>query len=81
MDSIMKADIFFFVATIGVVVFVVLAIFIGYYTIKILKNVRESTDTLKGEVKAAGQRIGEIEKEITDSFIFKFIFAKRNGKK
>jgi hypothetical protein len=81
MDSFIKADIFFMIATIGTVVLTVLAISIGYYVIKILKNVKESTDTFKDEIKAAGRHLGEIEKEITDSFIFKFIFAKRKNKK
>lgn len=81
MESLLKADIFFFISTIGFVIFIILGLIISYYVVKILRNVKESTDALKDEVRAAGQKISEIEKEITESFIFKFIFAKDKSKK
>lgn len=80
MESFLKMDIFFFITTIAVVILVIISIFVGYYLIKILRNVKESTDALKDEVRAAGARIGEIEKEITESAIFKFIFRKKKSR-
>lgn len=77
MESLIKADIFFFISTIAVIVLIVFIATTFYYVIKILKNVRDSTDALKDEIRAAGQKVSEIEKEIADSFIFKFLFTKK----
>lgn len=76
MESILKADIFFFISSLGTIFFILLGLVVAYYLIKILKNVKESTDSLRDEMKNAGERISEIEKEVTESMIFKFIFAK-----
>ncbi len=81
MESLIKADIFFFISTIALIFFTVLGIIICYYVIKILKNVKDSTDALKDEVRAAGQKLGELEQKIADSFLFNFLFSKKKGKK
>jgi len=81
MESFIKADIFFFITTIILVIFAILVGIICFYVIKILKNVKDSTDTLKDEVKVAGKKLGELEQRIADSFIFNFLFSKKKRKK
>jgi hypothetical protein len=49
MTTLIHADIFFFVATIGFAVFIVLAIIAWIYIVKILANVKYITDKAKVE--------------------------------
>lgn len=77
METLMKADIFFFVSTSAVIIFIILGIAIAWYLIKILKNVKEATDILKNKIKAIDYQLDEIKKGITESSIFRFIFTKR----
>ena len=73
MDTLMKANVFFFVTTIAVIVFSVLGIIALAYLIGILHDVRRATRKLEGEVDAIGHKISE-------SFIFNMLFGKRKKK-
>lgn len=81
MESLIKADIFFFISTIILIIFAILAGVVCFYVIRILRNVKNSTDSLKDEIKAAGQKLGGLEQKIAESFIFNFLFSKKKKKK
>ncbi len=66
MESLMQANIFFFITSIAVVVLAILVGIAVYYLIKILKNFKEISDTLKGGVKNAKGEVKKIYKNITN---------------
>ncbi len=78
MESFIKADIFFFVATIAVIIMTVFMSVIAWYIVAVLKNVKESTDVLKEKIEGGAEYLEEIRKKVTESFIFNFIFKKKN---
>lgn len=80
MESFIKADIFFFIATIAVVIMTVFMSVIFVYVIAVLKNVKESTDVLKEKIEGGAEYLEEIRKKVTESFIFNLIFAKKKTK-
>lgn len=66
MSSFLQADIFFFITTIAVIIFGVILGFSGYYLIKILKNLREMTDTVHEEVRLIKQDIDDLRSGVRD---------------
>ena len=82
MDTLIHADIFFFISSIATVILVILVSIALCYTIGILKNVREMTDSIKGTVNTASAEAKEMVEQVRRSWIFNFIFAaKRKSKK
>jgi hypothetical protein len=47
MDTLAKADIFFFVATISVIVITIILVIVGIYVVKILKDMRKMSQKIK----------------------------------
>ncbi len=81
MDTLMKADIFFFVTTIAVVVFLVLGSIALYYLISVLRNLRDATRNINHAMVKAEDEISEVKDRIVDSTIFNFLFAKKKKRK
>jgi len=81
METLIKADIFFFVTTIFVVVLIVFFIIIGLYLVKAMKNFASISDTLKKGVDNADEEIRDIVEQVKDSPVFSFIFGKSRKKK
>lgn len=54
-DSLLKADIFFAVSTVAVVVIAACLVWILFYIIKILRNVRSVSEDVKREVHAIAE--------------------------
>jgi hypothetical protein len=81
MDTLVKANIFFFVSTISTIVFLLLGSVAFYYLIKILKNVRDATDSLKEGIESASEEMHEITSHIKESVVFNLLFAKKRRKK
>ena len=80
MESILKADIFFFVTTIAVLVFLVLGSIATVHLIGILKNVKYATRKMNTAIDSAEEEIDVIKNRIAESFIFNFIFGKAKKK-
>lgn len=81
MNSILQADIFFFISTIAVVIFSVLLIIVIYYLRETLQNFRDISRTLKNGVNNASEKVGDAFSDVEDSSIYKFIFGKKRKKK
>jgi uncharacterized protein YoxC len=80
MDTVLKADIFFFVTTIAVVAFSILGGIAFLYLIKILRNIKKATDKLEGEIEAIGENADALYHKIAESFVFNMLFGKRKNK-
>lgn len=81
METLMKADIFFFISSIATVVLVVLLAICFYYLSQTLRNFRDISDTLKKHVDRASGHIDELSKKVEESPIFSFIFGKKRRTK
>lgn len=89
MNTLIHADIFFFVTTIAVIIFTILASIALYYLIGALKNFKRITKNLENRIDQAGDKISDeaeyIKNRVHESFVFNMLFAKkpqkRNSKK
>lgn len=77
METVMKADIFFFVTTITVIVFLVLGSIACLYLIGILRNVKRATDLLGKKLEETSEHLEEIREKVVHSALFNFIFKKK----
>ena len=78
MESILKADIFFFVTTIAVVVLVLFFLVALFYFIKIVRNFYKISKILKNDANSELRELGE---QIRQSPLFTFLFGKEKNKK
>ena len=81
MESILQADIFFFVTTICIVF---ISVLVGVVLIRISRWLRLLTrflESLKTQTQDIGDQAGEILEQIQNSFIFNFLFPKNKIRK
>lgn len=81
MDTLLKADIFFFITSVAVVVLTILVIIALIYFIKILKNVKDISETVRDGVDNASSHTEELLSKLTDNPLFRFMFGKKRGDK
>jgi hypothetical protein len=74
MDTLMKADIFFFVATIQSVIVTLLLCIVLYYVIKIVRTLKLITEELQARVEDSEEFVAELRKRLEGNFIFRFLF-------
>lgn len=77
METIVKADIFFFITTIAVIVLTTILAIAGYHLIKILKNFRDMSDALKRAVDVTEEDMENIHEQITGSWLYSLLFKKK----
>ncbi len=81
MDTIMKADIFFFITTIAVVVLTVAILAALYYVVGAMKRLEAYADRIEDKLMDASVEVREMGEDIRDSFIYNLIFKKKKRKK
>ncbi len=82
MESIIHADIFFFISSIFFILLSILIVMVIFYLRETLQNFRDISRMLKSGVKNAGEHVGEVFEDVEDSAVYKFIFGKKKrGKK
>jgi len=81
MNTLLQANIFFFIASMGTIIFIILGSIALFYLIHILKNVKEATDSLRGKIETASEQVEKMRQKISESLIFNLIFAKKPSKK
>jgi 5-bromo-4-chloroindolyl phosphate hydrolysis protein len=64
MDTLIHADIFFFITTIAVIIISIILGVVLYYLIKILKNVRDITESVKEETNLIRKDIQDARENI-----------------
>lgn len=64
MDSLLKADIFFVVATVAVCAVSVIAIWVMAHLMKIVRNVEDISDTVKKETKKFSQDVDGVREHV-----------------
>lgn len=78
MDTLMKANVFFFVTTIAVVVFMILGAVALVYIIKILRSIKRTADKLGVEIENASVHADALYHKIAESFLFNLLFGKKH---
>jgi len=81
METLIHADIFFFITSIAVVVLTILLIVAFFYLLQILRNFRDISDTLKKGVNNASEHLEDLAETIMDNPVFRFIFGKKKTAK
>ena len=81
MDTLMKADIFFFITTIAVIIFLILGSIAFVYLIKILRNIKRASDTLEHKIEVASEHADTLYHSIAESFLFNMLFGKKKKTK
>lgn len=81
MDTLIHADIFFFITSIAVVVLTILLVIAFVYFIQILVNFRDISKILKNGVDNASEKVEELLENLVDNPVFRFIFGARHAKK
>ena len=74
MESLIKADIFFFVASIATVVLAVLVSILLFYLIKAGKNLHLLSEALKGDFKDSEEFVAELKERLENNLIFRLFF-------
>ena len=74
MNTLMNANIFFFVTTIATIIFVILGSIALVYVIKILRAIKRETDAIESRIESASERMDAIGDTISRTGIFQFLF-------
>lgn len=81
MDTLVKANVFFFITSIAVVVLTILLVICFYYLSQTLKNFRDISNTLKKGVDHASSHLEGLSKKVTESMIFNLFFGKKGTRR
>lgn len=79
METFIKADIFFFLTAILVVVATIVLLVVGFYLVQTLKNVRDISGKLKNVATIAEEDFETIHDQFTQTWLGGLLFGK--GKK
>ncbi|PIP22931.1 MAG: hypothetical protein COZ91_02460 [Candidatus Nealsonbacteria bacterium CG_4_8_14_3_um_filter_39_7] len=74
MESLMKADIFFFISSVTMVVLAILVSVLLFYLIKARRNLHLLSEALKGDFKESEEFIAELKERLEGNMIFRLFF-------
>lgn len=74
MESLIKADIFFFISSISTVVLVVAILILLFYLSKAARGLCVIIKMLKEDVKDSEEFVEELEERLENNIIFRFLF-------
>ena len=81
MDTLVKADIFFFIASIATVVLTVLVSLVLYYLIKAGRNLHALSVALQDRFADSEEFVVELKERLEDNPIFRFFFTPSRRRK
>jgi len=86
MESLIKADIFFFISSLATIVLAVLVSVLLYYLIKAGKNLYMLTEALKSNLKDSEEFVAELKERLENNIFFRIFFplawkSRRKGEK
>lgn len=81
MNSLIQADIFFFITSIFIVILTVVLAIGGYYFVRAMKNFHRISDILRNYTEDTEDELRDIGEHIQESPIFTFIFGRRKTSK
>lgn len=75
METFVKADIFFFLTSIAVVVATIVLVFVGFYLIQTLRNVRDVSEKLKHVAAVAEEDFEHMHDQLTQTWLGALLFG------
>jgi hypothetical protein len=81
MESLMKADIFFFISSVATILLTILASIFLYYLIKAGKGLYKLSEALKSDFKESEEFINDLKERLEDNLIFQFFFPPARKKR
>ena len=80
METLLKADVFFFITSISVVVLtIILSVFL-YYLISAMRHFKKLAIQVEENLGSASAQVEEMVERVSDSFVFSFLFPKKRKK-
>lgn len=74
METLIKADIFFFIASIATIILSTLISILLFYVIKAGKNLYIISEALKDDFKESQEFVAELRERLEDNLVFQFFF-------
>lgn len=81
METIVKADIFFFVTTITVVLLTIFLTVFLWYSILMFKKIGKLCERVEKDIYTTGIEVREIITHLKESFIFNLLFMRSKNQK
>ena len=81
MTTLIQANIFFFITSVAVVIFLILGAIACIYLIGFLRNLKRASDMLTHKIEIASEHADTLFEDIRESTIFSFLFGKKRKKK
>ena len=81
MDTLIKADVFFFITSIFVIVLTVVLVVASVYIIRALKNFADISDLLRDTVEQTHGELADMVQYVEESPAFSFLFGRRHRRK
>lgn len=81
MDTLIKADIFFFISSVATLVLAVLVCILLCYFIKAGRNLYLLSEALKGRFKDSEEFVTELKERLEDNMIFRLFFPPSRKRK
>lgn len=81
MDSLMKADIFFVIASIATVLVALFFCVLMFYVIRAAKHLSKITETLKTNIDASEEYVAELADRLEDNALFRFFFPPKRTRR
>lgn len=74
METVMKADVFFFISSVATIVLLILASILLFYFIKAGRNLYLLSEALKGRFKDSEEFVTELKERLEDNMVFRMFF-------
>lgn len=81
METLLKADIFFFIASVATIEFIIFFAIFVFYLIKITRNLYFLSESLKTNLKDTDEYARELKERLDDNILFRFIFPRSRKKR
>lgn len=81
METVLKANIFFFISSIATVVLTVLLCIVLYYFIKAGKNLYLISEKLQEHFKESEEFVLELKERLEDNMVFRLFFPPARGRR
>jgi hypothetical protein len=81
MDTLVKADIFFFITSISVILVTLIIAFLSYKIMRAVAEIERLAQTLGENIESAGEDVKDLVLDMRDSFLFRMLFQKRRRNK
>lgn len=81
METLIHADIFFFITSVAMVVLTLLLIVGLFYFLQILRNFRDISNTLKKGVDHASNHLEDLVETMSHNPVFRFLFGRKKTSK